>query len=93
MAGGMNKRGSWGPMSERTAGPVPGLADTTPQTAGPSPIKHCWVTDCNGTMPGLLLEWREYEGQWRGRVVRPVFEAGEWVAVEQWFDRELLGPT
>ena len=46
-----------------------------------------------GAQPGLLLEWRAYEGQWRGRVVRPVLEDGEWVAVEQWVDRELLGPS
>ena len=42
MAGGMNKRGSWGPMTERleqTAGAVP---------SPPAGLQHCWITDRHG---------------------------------------------
>lgn len=86
MAGGMNKRGSWGPMTDRLA-QSRGEAAATPEL----PLKHCWVTGADGRVPGLLLEWRAVEeGGWMGRVVRPVLEQGEWVVVEQWIAGELL---
>ena len=91
MAGGMNKRGSWGSMSDRLAAsrheaPTPTTSQAPPQ------IKHCWVTDRHGRLPGLLLEWRQLDGTWRGRVVRPVHEGDSWVIVEEWLPAALLDP-
>ena len=87
MAGGMNKRGSYGSMADRVgAGPQP--------TDRPAPtVKHCWVNGRHGRVPGLLLEWRQVDGAWRGRVVRPVDEGDGWVVVEDWVDAALLDPA
>lgn len=87
MAGGMNKRGSYGSMADRVgATPTPGDQ--------PAPaVKHCWVNGRHGRVPGLLLEWRQYDGAWRGRVVRPVDEGDGWVVVEDWVDAALLDPA
>ena len=84
MAGGMSKRGSWGPMSDRVD------PATEPE---PPPIRHCWVTDSNGRLPGLLLEWRQVNGEWRGRVMHPVLEDGAWVIVDEWLSAGLLSPA
>ena len=91
MSGGMYKRGAWGSMTARLAAsrgdePVP----STPPTL---PIKHCWVTDRHGRLPGLLLEWRQIDGAWRGRVVRAVREGDSWVIVEEWLPAALLAAT
>jgi hypothetical protein len=84
MAGGMNKRGSWGPMSDRV-NPEPEV--------DPTRIRHCWVTDHHGRLPALLLEWRQREDGWHGRVVRPVLEDGNWMVVEEWLPADLLEPA
>ncbi len=84
MAGGMSKRGSWGPMSARV---------NPATTAEPPKIRHCWVTDSHGRLPGLLLEWRQVEDEWRGRVVHPFQENGVWVVVEEWLSAGLLEPA
>jgi hypothetical protein len=59
----------------------------------PVNIRHCWVTDSHGRQPGLLLKWRQVEGEWRGRVVHPVQEDGGWVVVEEWLPSGLLDPV
>ncbi|MBA8805462.1 hypothetical protein FB382_003753 [Nocardioides ginsengisegetis] len=59
----------------------------TPQ---PPRIKHCWVTDRHGRLPGLLLEWRQLDGVWRGRVLHPIPEGDGWIVVEEWLSAELL---
>ena len=80
----MNKRGGWGPMSERVQQAAP--APTPP----PPTLKHCWVTDEHGRQPALLLQWRRTEsGGFQGRVVRPVYEDG-WIVVEEWLPAEVL---
>ena len=84
MAGGMNKRGSYGSMAERVARP---RAAPGPEAV---PIKHCWVLDGPHRLPALLLEWRQVEGTWRGRVVRPVRDDVGWAVVEEWLPAELL---
>lgn len=74
MAGGMSKRGGWGPMSERIHaaraqatsagagyGPGPEAADSSQGPVPPVPpktVKHCWVREAEMRLPGLLLEWR-----------------------------------
>jgi hypothetical protein len=82
----MNKRGTWGSMTDRVAR----SDDAPPATA----IKHCWVTDQHGHLPALLLEWRRTEAGFQGRVVRAVVEPdGGWVIVEEWLPATLLGPA
>ena len=88
MAGGMNKRGSYGPMADRVRGAS--AAETAP---GPPTVKHCWVTDRHGRLPGLLLEWQLRGGAWHGRVVRPVRDGEDWLVVEEWLPAELLDPA
>ncbi len=87
MASGMSKRGSWGSMTDRIAA----TQDREPTVLPEAPqIKHCWVTDRHGRLPGLLLEWRQLDNNWRGRVVHPIHEGDSWVIVEEWLPAELL---
>lgn len=95
MAGGMSKRGSWGPMTDRVDRAREPAAPTGP-TAEPPPsaLKHCWVTDGHGRLPGLLLEWRRTESGFQGRVLRAVHEQDTgWLVVEEWLPAELLEGT
>jgi hypothetical protein len=88
MAGGMNRGGEYGAM----AGRVARAAATDPRPRDP-PIWHCWVTDSNGRLPGLLFWWRQVEGEWRGRVVHPVQDEAGWAVVEEWLPAALLDPA
>jgi hypothetical protein len=86
----MNKRGTYGPMSERVArsrneDPVPAAPEL------PS-IRHCWVTTSAGRLPGLLLEWRR-RPEWEGRVVHAVRDDQGWAIVEEWLPAGLLDPV
>ena len=87
MAGGMGRRDERVSLHERIHGAPAPREPTAPV------VKHCWVTDRHGRLPGLLLEWRRTASGWQGRVVRPTLEAGEWIVVEEWLPVELLGPT
>jgi hypothetical protein len=86
----MNKRRAayqHGTMADRVA--------ATRRTPPPSPLdrlKHCWVSDEHGRLPGLLLEWRKVVAGWQGRVVHPVPEPGSqgWILVEEWLPAERL---
>jgi hypothetical protein len=104
----MNQRGAaygHGTMAERVANtrrPTSSMpAQTAPSPAmpaRPSPLdrlKHCWVSDGHGRLPGLLLEWRKVVAGWQGRVVHPVPEPGTegWILVEEWLPAELLEST
>jgi len=77
-------------MRRRTSG---SLADRVADTSRPPPpptVKHCWVSDPNGRLPGLLLGWRRGASGWEGRVVRPVIEPSGWVLVEEWLPAGVL---
>lgn len=83
----MDKLGHGAPLSERVR-----VSVTTPP---PSlcPMRHCWVSDVGGRRPGLLVEWRQVDTRWEGRVfyalqVRPP----AWVVVEEWLPAALLTP-
>jgi hypothetical protein len=82
----MSKRGQWGPMTDRVR-----AEEKPPQP--PEQLKHCWVTDRHGRLPALLLEWRRTADGFQGRVVRPVFEDGGWLVVEEWLPAGLLDPA
>lgn len=82
----MNKRGSYGSMADRVAR----TRSDEPAAVESPPIKHCWVTDEHGRLPGLLLEWRRMHDGYQGRVVRPVLSDGAWLVVEEWLPAGLL---
>ena len=79
----MGRRDARASLHERIHGAPPPNAGAV--------LKHCWVTDRHGRLPGLLLEWRRTASGWQGRVVRPVLEVGTWIVVEEWLPAELLG--
>lgn len=64
---------------------------------GPCPARHCWVADAadgHGVRrPGLLVEWRQHDTAWQGRVVYAVrIRAASWALVEEWVPAALLTP-
>jgi hypothetical protein len=98
----MNKRGSYGSMADRVAAGRPAAAPRSPAAvpsaapepaavASAPPVRHCWVSDRHGRLPGLLLEWRQRPDGWHGRVVHLVEDAQGWVLVEEWLPAAMLG--
>jgi hypothetical protein len=67
------------------------------QDADEGPARHCWVSggvdDRGVKRPGLLVEWRERNQGWEGRVVyvAPLRPDG-WALVEEWLPASLLTP-
>ncbi len=69
----------------RPAGPLPEPAPPPPrqESAG----RHCWVhapPGTAGTVPGLLVEWRQRPEGWQGRVAYAVPGPHGPVLVEAW---------
>ena len=88
MAGGMNRRGDRRSLQERVHG------RRAPTSSKPANVRHCWVTDRHGHLPGLLSEWRRTTaGGWEGYVTHPVLESYGWVLVTEWMPAELLEPA
>ena len=61
--------------------------------AGAEHGRHCWVRDppdAPGTWPGLLVEWRQREDGWHGRVAYTVVGGNGPVLVEAWLPAEQL---
>lgn len=83
----MSKRGNWGPMTARV-GQISEQSDPVPTP--PAGVKHCWVIDHHGRLPGLLLGWRRVTDQYEGRVVRLVRDGGGWSVVEEWLPAAML---
>lgn len=84
-------------LHERIHGASPTAPDrSTPAeaevSAEPPRVRHCWVTDEHGRLPGLLLGWRRTHSGWQGRVVHLVDQAGSWVVVEDWVAAVHLEP-
>jgi hypothetical protein len=82
---------------------VPAVPDaTTEQDPSPDPGRrvageghgrHCWVRDppgAPGIWPGLLVEWRQRDDGWQGRVAYTVVGAHGPVLVEAWLPAEQL---
>ena len=99
VAGGM-QRGRHGPSladrAARSGVPVPSVAEPSPaprRPAGDGHGRHCWAhdpPDAPGTWPGLLVEWRQREDGWHGRVAYTVPGAHGPVLVEAWLPAEQL---
>ena len=96
--------GSLADRAARSGVPVPPAAepprepprDPPPavhRTAGDGHGRHCWVhepPDAPGTWPGLLVEWRQREDGWHGRVAYTVVGAHGPVLVEAWLPADQL---
>jgi hypothetical protein len=57
--------------------------------------RHCWVRnppDAPGIWPGLLVEWRQREGAWQGRVAYTVTGPHGPALVETWLPAARLEP-
>lgn len=69
-----------------------------PATYDECPARHCWVADAADgrgvKRPGLLVEWRQAEAGWEGRVVYAAeIRPGRWALVEEWLAAALLTPS
>ncbi len=88
-------------LAERAAesGVRPSAAEPAPQAA-PAAVResegrHCWVHSppgAPGTWPGLLVEWRQREGAWEGRVAYTVPGPRGSTLVEGWLPAAQLQP-
>ncbi|WP_245794854.1 hypothetical protein [Geodermatophilus nigrescens] len=94
MAGGMNRGSSRPSLGERAADSgVPAAPTAPPPRAVPPRARedgtgrHCWVhtpPGTSGTVPGLLVEWRQQPEGWQGRVAYAVPGPHGPVLVEAW---------
>ncbi|MGK5114913.1 MULTISPECIES: hypothetical protein [unclassified Geodermatophilus] len=93
MAGGMHPGRSGGSLGERAA--RSGVTPPAPEPFRPAATsrraegrgRHCWVHDppgAPGVWPGLLVEWRQADGGWLGRVTYAVAGPHGPVLVEAW---------
>ena len=97
MAGGMHRGRSGRSLGERAAesGVTPS-APLHPETSGrrvEGRGRHCWVHDppgAPGVWPGLLVEWRQEDDGWLGRVSYAVAGPHGSVLVEAWVPAALL---
>lgn len=59
----------------------------------PREVKHVWVLGKDGRHAGLLIEWRQMDGEWEGRVVHQALTSRGWALTEEWLPAALLDPT
>ena len=95
----MNRGRHVGSLADRAArSGVPAAAPPDAPATGRRPAgdghgRHCWVLDppdAPGTWPGLLVEWRQAEEGWQGRVAYTVVGAHGPVLVEAWLPADQL---
>lgn len=95
MAGGMSR----GPRPERSETLAERVATTRARQAGereqPAEIrapllKHCWYAGPYGRQAALLLEWRNIQGRYDGRICVAAPADGGWAIVEMWVDGAML---
>ncbi len=97
----MHRGGHGASLADRAARsgvPGPPAAEPPPsagrrRAAGDGHGRHCWVLDppdAPGTWPGLLVEWRQREGGWQGRVAYTVVGDHGPVLVEAWLPADRL---
>ena len=83
-------------LGERVAeSGVAGAAGSAAGAPGPrrEAGRHCWVIDppeWPGTWPGLLVEWRQRDDGWQGRVAYTVGGPHGPVLVEGWLPADRL---
>ena len=73
----------------------PAAPPSARRPAGDGHGRHCWVLDppdAPGTWPGLLVEWRQRNGGWQGRVVYTVIGPHGAALVESWLPAARLEP-
>lgn len=98
MAGGWEKQGSGIPLSQRVRfDAVASTPATAMIEAAACPARHCWVADAvdgHGVKrPGLLVEWRQVQEGWEGRVMYAAqLRPDTWMLVEEWLPAALLAP-
>ena len=86
MRGGYGSR-EHGTLAERVAGTA--QHEQRPPTP-PSPARHCFVDG----EPSLLVEWRQVERGWEGRVITLVWvDAVGWVTIERWLPAADITPS
>ena len=81
------------PSPGRPPPPAPEEPPGAPRTGGEG--RHCWVRDppdAPGTWPGLLVEWRQRDGTWQGRVAYTVVRRHGPALVEAWLPADRLEP-
>ena len=96
MAGGMNR----GARPERRENLAERVATTHARQAGnehavqmqPPLLKHAWYAGPYGRQAALLLEWRNIEGRFDGRICVAVPDDGGWAIVEMWVEGAMLSP-
>jgi hypothetical protein len=85
----------------RPTGPSPDALNPGPARGGYAPAgtggegRHCWVRDppdAPGIWPGLLVEWRQRDGAWQGRVAYTVTGPHGPALVETWLPAARLEP-
>ncbi|SNR78651.1 hypothetical protein SAMN06272737_12557 [Blastococcus mobilis] len=77
---------------DRSSAPAPGNS-TAAGEGGEG--RHCWVRnppDAPGIWPGLLVEWRQRDGSWQGRVAYTVAGPHGPALVEAWLPAARLEP-
>ncbi len=84
------------PGGPAPAGGGPGPARSGYAAAGSGGEgRHCWVRDppdAPGIWPGLLVEWRQRDGAWQGRVAYTVTGPHGPALVETWLPAARLEP-
>jgi hypothetical protein len=75
--------------------PAPGPGSSYAAAGDGGEGRHCWVRDppdAPGMWPGLLVEWRQREGSWQGRVAYTVTGPHGPALVEAWLPAARLEP-
>ena len=99
MAGGMHRGWHGASLADRATqsgigqpSPPAGESAGSRRAAG-GHSQHCWVRDppsTPGIWPGLLVEWRQQEDGWHGRVAYTIDGPNGPVLVEAWLPADQL---
>src|SRR5919107_648672 len=100
MAGGMHRDWHGATLADRAMrsgigqpSPPAGESAGSRRAGGAAHIPHCRVRDppnTPGIWPGLLVEWRQQEDGWHGRVASTVAGSNGPVLVEAWLPADQL---
>lgn len=80
------------PAAARAARPTPTEAATYRQPSDDH--RHVWVTTDGVRGPGLIVEWRQVDGEpWEGLVVHLRHLRDRWVTVREWLPAHEIEPV